>query len=119
MARIVLPASSWGRLAHPRPKYGAQAVTLDGIRFASKREANRYAELLLLFRAREISELSVQPKYTFTVDGRVIFTYIADFSYVNKDLNLTVEDAKGFRTPVYRLKKKLIEAQHHIAIIEV
>jgi hypothetical protein len=31
---------------------------------------------------------------------------------------LIVEDVKGFRTPLYKLKKKLIEQQHKIKITE-
>jgi hypothetical protein len=101
-----------------RHKYGAESVTIDGIRFASKKEGKRYAELKLLAKSGEINNLTLQPEFDFKVNGRKIFTYIADFSYFVKDQEI-VEDVKGVRTPVYRLKKKIIEAYHDIEIREV
>ncbi len=48
-----------------------------------------------------------------------MFTYKADFVYYDKTLNKTIiEDVKGMRTPLYKLKKKLIENQHQITITE-
>jgi hypothetical protein len=102
-----------------RSKYGAQAVVIDGIRFASKREAKRYAELKLLAKAGEIRNLQLQVKIPFQVGGNNIFIYIADFTYNNRTGQLVVEDVKGARTPVYRLKKKLIEAYYGIEITEI
>lgn len=102
-------------------KYGN--VKTDG--FASKREVARYQELLLLEKAGEISGLRTQVKYLLIVNEFLIGAYIADFVYdewssmskyaVSKRI---VEDCKGFRTPVYKLKKKLMEAIHHIVIKE-
>jgi hypothetical protein len=48
-----------------------------------------------------------------------MFTYIADFTYFEKDGQQVIEDVKGVRTPVYRLKKKIIEAEYGIAITEI
>jgi hypothetical protein len=45
--------------------------------------------------------------------------YIADFVYRDRDGNRVVEDCKGFRTPVYKLKKKLMLHVHGIRIVEV
>jgi len=47
-----------------------------------------------------------------------IGSYRADFTYVNEDGQPIVEDVKGFRTPVYRLKKKLMRALYGIEILE-
>jgi hypothetical protein len=86
--------------------------TLDGITFASKAERKRYAELLLLERAGEITDLEIQPRFVllekFERAGEVhrAITYVADFRYRLKGL-FVVEDVKGMRTDVYRLKKKL------------
>src|SRR5215469_10960241 len=99
-------------------KYHAKAVTIDGIRFASTREGKRYAELKLLAKAGEINGLTLQPEFDFKVNGAKIFTYIADFSYFEKEREV-IEDVKGVRTAVYRLKKRLIEAYHNIEIVEV
>lgn len=95
---------------------------IDGIRFASIREGNRYAELKLLAKANEIWNLQLQVKFKCEIGGKTPFTYIADFAYwtrENGDLVRVIEDAKGVRTPVYRLKKKVIEALHNIEIREV
>lgn len=104
-------------------KYGAKKTTVDGITFASGAEAKRWAELRLMERGDLITELVRQPQFVFTINDKPVFTYIADFKYLNwsKDGFATqvIEDVKGFSTPVYKLKKKLIEARHGIKITEV
>ena len=102
-----------------RSKYGAKAVVIDGIRFASKKEGKRYAELKLLAKSGEINGLMVQPQYPFELKGATVFKYIADFSYWTRTNKRVVEDVKGVRTPLYRLKKKLIEIQYDIEITEI
>lgn len=98
-------------------KYGAIATTLDGRKFASKKEARRYAELLLLQKAGLIRNLECQASFPLTVNGELVATYIADFEYV-ENCQHVVEDAKGVKTPVYRLKRKLMKAIHGIEIRE-
>ena len=98
-------------------KYRAIKTTVDNIIFDSKREAKRYGELKLLFRAGHIHNLEIQPKLDFILEGEKIFTYKPDFIYF-EDGQRVVEDCKGFKTPVYRLKKKLIEKQFKIQIRE-
>lgn len=105
-------------------KYSAQKTVVDGITFASKKEAKRYGELKLLARAGEIHNLQMQFKMpvwimNFKGSGSTFgFNYIADFTYNEKNGDLIVEDVKGFRTPVYRLKKKCVEAYYEIKIRE-
>ena len=99
-------------------KYRAIPTVVDGIRFASKAEARRYGELKLLVFAKEIYNLSLQPTFPIIVNGSKICTYVADFRY-EKDDQLVIEDVKGMRTPVYKLKKKLVEALYGITITEV
>ena len=98
-------------------KYKAVSTVIDGVRFASKAEAERYCELRLLLRAGEIENLEMQPKYPISINGVKICTYIADFRYVSRkqgpqgqEGHVVVEDVKGTKTPLYRLKKKLVEA---------
>lgn len=98
-------------------KYRAIKTMVDNIIFDSKREAARYCELKLLFRAGKIRNLELQPKLDFILDGEKIFTYKPDFIYF-EDGKRVVEDCKGFKTPVYRLKKKLIEKQLRVHIKE-
>jgi len=110
-------------------KYHAQKCTVDGIRFDSRREAERYRELQLLKRAGRIRDLELQPEYQIlvtTIQGRSplvkVGRYRADFRYIDTDTGrLVVEDAKSpaTRTTAYRLRKRLVEAIHGITITEV
>jgi hypothetical protein len=103
-----------------KSKYGAKPVVIDGIRFASTHEGKRYAELKLLAKAGEINGLELQPKLNIWIGGKLVFSYIADFSYSDRKTGKTIfEDAKGVRTPVYKLKKKIIEAHYGIEIVEI
>lgn len=100
-------------------KYNSVKTEVDGFVFDSKAEAHRYSELKLAEKAGEITELELQPKYPVEVNGSKICTYIADFRYKDGDGNQIVEDVKGVKTPVYRLKKKLVEALYWIEITEI
>lgn len=112
-----------------RSKYGAKRTTVDGITFASKAEARHYAELKLREKAGEIKDLELQPKFPLMVprrghggpwDREVVGHYIADFRYREGPTGvLRVVDVKGMKTPVYRLKKKMVEAIYGITITEV
>jgi hypothetical protein len=98
-----------------RSKYGNEPVIIDGVRFDSKREGERWRFLKLREEAGEISHLERQPKFYFIIkgehvkypSGRKAF-YKADFSYFEGN-HRVVEDAKGVRTDVYKLKKALVE----------
>ena len=101
-------------------KYGNR----KGNGFDSKKEANRYAELALMQRAGLIQNLRRQVKFELIPaqykDGKCIFrscSYIADFVY-EKDGETVVEDTKGFKTPEYIIKKKLMFQVHGILITE-
>jgi hypothetical protein len=106
-------------------KYNAVRTWCSGHWFASKREARRYTDLLLLESAGEIRGIELQPAYRLmapTPDGALVSTakYVADFRYVNIPTGETVvEDVKGVRTQVYKLKKRWVEAQYGITIKEV
>ena len=99
-------------------KYRAIRTMVDGIYFDSKREANRYSELKMMEKAGIINSLKLQPEFKCVVNGKKVCTYKADFEYlIVDDIGpqgqigyYIVEDVKGFKTPVYRLKKKLVEA---------
>ena len=111
-------------------KYYAKPTELDGVRFASQREAKRYAELKVLQKVREIADLELQPVFRLDVveiyrNGwpirlACVGKYIADFQYTDlRSGEIVIEDSKGFRTPTYRLKRKLVEAIHGVTITEV
>lgn len=107
------------RVSRSVSKYRAQPTWVNGIRFASKREARRFGELLLLVKTGEIQNVQVQPAYPVTLNEIAICVYKADFRYQTRDGTWVVEDVKGVRTPVYKLKKRLMEAQYGIQISEV
>ena len=112
-------------------KFNAVRTEVDGHSFASKAEARRYSELKLLEKAGEIRSLTLQPVFPIRAHGqgfseKPIANYRGDFGYEESyTLNgrlcwrYVVEDVKGVKTAVYRLKKKLVEAQHGITITEV
>ena len=108
-----------------KSKYGANKVEIDGIKFDSKRESERYIVLKHLERIGMIKDLQLQvpfelqPKYV--IDGKTIraIKYVADFVYKDKSGNTVVEDSKGYRTKEYLLKKKLFEYKFNLKIVEV
>ena len=99
-------------------KYHATRIEVDGYVFASKAEARRYSELKLMEQAGEIDGLVMQPVFPIIINNIKVAKYIADFSYYLGEQKIT-EDVKGVRTPVYKLKKRLVEAIYGITIAEV
>ena len=115
-------------------KLGNIKVEYDGHIFDSKREAQRYAELKLLQRSGQISDLRMQVKFELIPsqidgDGKVTeraVSYIADFVYFDRRTNETVaEDVKGYRDPssavykVFAIKRKMMLFFHGITVREV
>lgn len=105
-------------------KYKNQKVIIDGIEFDSKKEAKRYQELLLLQKGGVIADLKRQVPYTlvpaFNLNKKRYraMNYVADFVYKENDKEV-VEDTKGYRTEVYKIKKKLMAYIYQIEIREV
>jgi len=95
-------------------KYKNKKTTLDGIRFDSRKEANRYAELKLLERGGVITNLQtqpcfeLQPKFEKNGEKYRAIKYCADFSYMENGKPV-VEDVKGKETDVFKLKHKMFE----------
>lgn len=104
-----------------RTKYRAVPTVVDGIRFDSKKEASRWVTLKLMQMACQITELERQVKYELIPkqDGERACTYLADFRYFTKEGKRIIEDCKGMRTEVYRIKRKLLLHVHGIRITEV
>ena len=69
--------------------------------------------------AGEITDLELQPVYKCVVNGVLVCKYIADFLYKLPSGRVVVEDAKGVKTDVYRLKNKLVRALYGVVIVEV
>lgn len=103
-----------------KSKYGNKWCKYDGINFQSKAEARRYGQLKLLLTAGQIGSLKMQARYPLEVSGELICTYVADFRYMDHQTGKpVVEDVKGHRTDVYKLKKKLMKAIYGIDIVEI
>lgn len=109
-----------------KSKYKAIKTVQDGIEFDSKKEAERYSELKLLEKAGRIEDIQLQVKFelqpAFEFLGKKIkaINYIADFVYFDKRTKQkVVEDVKGMKTPVYKLKKKMFEYHYKIEIKEI
>lgn len=92
-------------------KYGAIPTRVDGVRFASKAEARRDAELQMLVRIGEISNLIRQPRFPLVVNGVKVGTYVGDWTY-DEHGRVVVEDSKGVQTPVFRLKWAIAKAMY-------
>lgn len=120
-------------LAARPSKYGAVKTTVDGETFDSKAEARRWCDLVLLMKAGEIRPVAGRDtlrgqSYDLTVNGVKVCRYESDFEYeearyitfpkFEKFWRRVVEDCKGMKTPVYRLKRKLMKAVHEIEIFE-
>lgn len=91
-------------------------------RFDSKREYRRWLVLRLMLRAGEISKLERQVAFPLKItdcDGNpaLLCTYRADFCYTERGQYI-VEDAKGVKTPEYKLKRKLMKLVNGIDIRE-
>lgn len=93
-------------------KYYNRKCELDGIRFDSIKEMNHYAELKVLEKGGVIKDLKLQPEYilvpAYIDNGKKVrpIIYRADFAYTENGKSV-VEDVKGFKTDVYKLKKKI------------
>lgn len=102
----------------------AEPQVVDGIRFPSKKEAKRYAELKLAERNGCVMGLQLQVTIPLVVNGIPIFPrgYRSDFTYVElqqdqwKSWRFIIEDAKGCATETYLIKEKLVEAIYGIKI---
>jgi Protein of unknown function (DUF1064) len=124
---VSMSRARWPPASTPS-KYHAQRVVVDGIRFASKREASRYVQLKVLQKVGHIRHLQLQPAFALlapviaTGEHVTIARYVADFAYEEKSLDTwwrVIEDAKGVRTPIFKLKKKWFESQYGLVIREV
>lgn len=105
-------------------KYRNKKVTVDGVTFDSVKECLRYKELRRREINGEIQNLQRQVEYLLIpsqkIGGKVVerpCKYIADFVY-HENGNLVVEDCKGFRTPDYIIKRKLMLKNYGIRVKE-
>lgn len=105
-------------------KYHNRKITVDGITFDSIREASRYKELkheesvgLIGLLKRQVKFVLI-PAHKGKIRTERACTYIADFTYY-RDNEFIVEDVKGVRTDVYKIKRKLMLDIYGVEIREV
>ena len=112
-------------------KYGNVKTVIDGITFDSKKEATFYGNLKIMKRSGIIKDFELQPKFPYvesyctndkgTLGGAILNKYkkyIADFKVIFSDGSIEIWDVKGFRTTIYKQKKKIVEKLYGIKIIE-
>jgi hypothetical protein len=105
-----------GYLPGEKPsKYRNKKTPLDGKIYDSAREADRAAQLKMMVKAKEIIMFFEQIPFQLP-GGR---EYRADFVILWPDFTWTVEDAKGVRTDVYKIKRDLMREVYGIEIVEV
>ena len=110
-------------------KYHNKKTVSDGIKFDSRIEAERYAQLKMMERAGAIRDLELQPEYelipSFKKDGKTWrrTVYKADFRYILAEGDrIIIEDVKGSTaviTDVFRLKQKLFEYRYPELTIKI
>lgn len=98
-------------------KYRNKKTQVDMYVFDSVLEARRYKQLALLERVGEIKNLKLQVPFllqeSFRKNGKTYrkIEYIADFVYEENGQTI-VEDTKGIKTDVFKIKQKLFEYKY-------
>ena len=120
-------------------KYRNKGIEVDGIFFSSKAEAKWYKIFKDQKGRGEIKDFRMQvpfelvpsqkaPATKFDKKGNpktvekvveLAVKYVADFVVEENDGTQTVYDVKGFPTPVWGIKRKLMRYVHGIVIQEV
>lgn len=114
-AQVIYDRAKGTHQAAPkRSKYNSKFTRVDGILFHSKKEADRYSELVLMRMGGSVIRFHRQ--VIFDLPGGV--TYVCDFLIFYTDSRVVYEDAKGFRTREYIDKKKMVEAIYKVTIVE-
>jgi len=118
-----------GNIEAPPPgklRYRNQPVIVDGVRYASKKQYDRWCQLKMLEKAGKVSNLRREVPFVLapavTLNGRKKppLKYYADAVYIENEKEV-VEDTKSAITrkdPVYRIKIHLMASVHQIAVLE-
>jgi hypothetical protein len=121
-----------------RSKYGSKKIEIDGIIFASRKEAKYYEMFKEKKDKGEIKDFMIQVPYvlipsqseeiTVFVKGKPVkkskvvereVKYIADFVVINHDETEEVYDVKGFPDQKYPIKRKLMRYVHGLVVQEL
>ena len=112
----ICPRCGFRFFKNPKSKFQSVECIIDGIKFQSRLEGRRYAQLKQMEKAGLIHDLELQPKFLIQerfkdpYSGKVYqpIRYIGDFMYTDQTGQKIVEDTKGFATDTFRLKFKLV-----------
>ena|ERR1035437_5555790 len=126
VAKMVVNPDGHTLLEHEkRSKMGNKKCEFRGVKFDSIRERNCYIDLLTLQTVGDISFIGLQPRLdyliTYSANGKTYEKpafYRGDFKVTYPDGHYEIWDAKGFKTEIYKRKKKIIEKLYGIEIIE-
>lgn len=113
-----------------KPKYFAKKIVIDGEKFDSYKEHQKWMELKEMEQRGEISNLQRQVKFEvlppqFDENGKIVYRavhYVADMTWIDKDGNFIVADVKSPMTrklPEYKIKKKLLYYTLKIKLLEI
>jgi hypothetical protein len=109
-------------------KYKAKKYSIDGRTFHSRAEAAYYLFTLKpRLEAGEISHLEFQPVIKCIVNGELICRYTGDFRFIDPNQRGPMDQAgasvlievKGYETPEYKLKMKLVKALNPGLVVQV
>jgi len=99
-------------------KYRNQKTIIGNIQFDSKKEAQRFAELLTLYNLRAITDLRLQERIALqgsykSPAGELVrgIDYVADFTYISGSVKI-IEDVKSditAKNPTYIQKVKMLK----------
>jgi hypothetical protein len=100
-------------------KFHNKITEVDRIKFRSKAEAKRYSELKMFKGCGDVKNFKMQVPYILCEAFCKKIRYYADFVVEWKDGSITVEDVKGVKTPLYKLKRMLMMEKFGINVIEL
>lgn len=118
-----------------KSKYHSKKITVGGETFDSMKEYQRWKELQRMQTKGEIKSLCRQVRYNLIPtqrepdivgpkgghrQGKIIergVDYVADFVYYRGN-KMIAEDVKGYKTPEYIIKRKLMLYKFGIRILE-
>jgi len=99
-------------------KYGAKITEYNGIKYHSKREATYAEQLDWKVKLGEIKSWTRQIRIPLVVSKHLICTYILDFIVVANDDHKQYIEVKGFETPEFKIKWRLLQALNEDKTIE-
>ena len=99
-------------------KYLNKKCEYQGKKFDSIKERNLFIYLKQLEEKGTIRDLKLQVKFPVVIGSKRICSYVSDFTYYD-EFGYHVVDVKSpitSKNPVFRLKKKLVEALYNFEI---